>query len=125
MSIGLCLSLSVGLRLGSQVLGLCLCFRMSMCMHMCLSLQVLRFSLSFQTLCMCCKALSLGSNLHVGWLGDRLIALSMQILSMSLHSQPNAFSIYKDYKEDVMPQMGRQCAFFPGVAVGIWFTQGL
>jgi len=95
MSIGLCLGLSVGLRLSSQMLCLCLCFGMSMCMHMRLGLQVLCFGLSFQALRMRCKALSLGGNLHVGWLGDRLIALSMQILSMSLHSQLHAFSIYQ------------------------------
>ncbi len=110
VSVGLCLGLSVGLRLGSQMLGLCLCFCMSVCMHMCLSLQVLCFGLSFQALCMCCKALSLGSNLHVGWLGDRLIALSMQILSMSLQSQPHAFSIHK---ESAMPEMGGSVLSFP------------
>ena len=87
MSIGLGLCLSMCLSLGSQVLGLRLCFCLGVCMHSGLGLQVLSLCLSFQALCVGSQALCLGCNLHVPRLGDSLIALSMQVLSMSLHMQ--------------------------------------
>ena len=87
MSIGLGLGLSMCLSLGGQVLGLRLCFGLSVCVHSCLGLQVLSLCLSFQALCVGGQALCFGCNLHVPWLGDGLIALSMQVLRMSLHMQ--------------------------------------
>ena len=60
MRIGLSLCLGVGLSLGGQVLGLGLSLCMGVCMHMRLGLQVLSLCLSFQALSVSGKALSLG-----------------------------------------------------------------
>ena len=79
--------LSMCLSLSGQVLGLRLCFGLGVCVHSCLGLQVLSLCLSFQALCVGSQALCFGCNLHMPGLGDSLIALSMQVLRMSLHMQ--------------------------------------